>query len=75
MKIASSTIFPQKTSSDTLGGGVQEEVPYSELFGVSYFANVDDVCMDTDGSILAAISDERADGSCYETVVFQISGF
>lgn len=56
-------------------GAVYAEVPYSELFGVSYSANVDDVCMDADGSILAAISDERADGSCYETVVFRLSGF
>lgn len=46
-----------------------------ELFGVSYYATIDGTCQDGNGNILAAVSDEREDGSCYETLIFSLSGF
>lgn len=56
-------------------GAIYGEVDVSDLFGVSYFCSVNDACTNPDGSVSVAITDEREDESCYETLIFNLSGF
>ena len=56
-------------------GAIYGEVDISDLFGVSYFCSINDACTNPDGSVSVAITDEREDESCYETLIFNLSGF
>ena len=36
---------------------------------------VNGTCMDEEGNVIVAITDQREDNSCYETIIFKLKGF
>lgn len=56
-------------------GAILKEVSYEELFGTLNWPYVNGTCMDEEGNVIVAITDQREDNSCYETIIFKLKGF
>lgn len=56
-------------------GAILKEVSYEELFGTLNWPYVNGTCMDEEGNVIVAITDQREDASCYETIIFKLKGF
>ena len=66
------------SSTDTesgFDGAILKEVSYEELFGTLNWPYVNGTCMDEEGNVIVAITDQREDASCYETIIFKLKGF
>ena len=58
-----------------IDGAILKEVSYEELFGTLNWPYVNGTCMDEEGNVIVAITDQREDASCYETIIFKLKGF
>lgn len=56
-------------------GAILKEISYEELFGTLNWPYVNGTCMDEEGNVIVAITDQREDASCYETIIFKLKGF